>query len=163
MARVEAIQSSNSRFTPRISNLHTCLSMVPSQLGSNMPTSRRRSCDTVPCMLTQRSSSARSGTLHVAKCARDDNESLGFARYDAHPMSMLTSAFAMLGSYYSEANPSLQGPPQTLCLCLAIVHDLFSGQKLYTQGDKESIAIMDRQIYRLIGKATTLAAYARLA
>ena len=24
-------------------------------------------------------------------------------------MSMLTSAFAMLGSYYSEANPSLQG------------------------------------------------------
>ena len=29
--------------------------------------------------------------------------------YDAHPMSMLTSAFAMLGSYYSEANPSLQG------------------------------------------------------
>lgn len=30
-------------------------------------------------------------------------------RYDAHPMSMLTSAFAMLGSYYSEANPSLQG------------------------------------------------------
>ena len=30
-------------------------------------------------------------------------------RYDAHPMSMLTSAFSMLGSYYSEANPSLQG------------------------------------------------------
>lgn len=30
-------------------------------------------------------------------------------RYDAHPMSMLTSAFAMLGSYYPEANPSLQG------------------------------------------------------
>ena len=24
-------------------------------------------------------------------------------------MSMLTSAFAMLGSYYSEANPSLKG------------------------------------------------------
>lgn len=30
-------------------------------------------------------------------------------RYDAHPMSMLTSAFAMLGSYYADANPSLQG------------------------------------------------------
>ena len=29
--------------------------------------------------------------------------------YDAHPMSILTSAFAYLGSYYSEANPSLQG------------------------------------------------------
>jgi citrate synthase len=31
------------------------------------------------------------------------------ARYDAHPMAILTSAFAYLGSYYSEANPSLQG------------------------------------------------------
>jgi citrate synthase len=61
-------------------------------------------------------------------------------RYDAHPMSMLTSAFAMLGSYYSEANPSLQG------------------QRLYTRGDKASLETMDRQIYRLIGKATTLAA-----
>ncbi|OBZ72531.1 Citrate synthase [Grifola frondosa] len=63
-------------------------------------------------------------------------------RYDAHPMSMLTSAFAMLGSYYGEANPSLQG------------------QRLYTQGDKASLATMDRQIYRIIGKATTLAAMA---
>ncbi|RPD60118.1 peroxysomal citrate synthase [Lentinus tigrinus ALCF2SS1-7] len=63
-------------------------------------------------------------------------------RYDAHPMSMLTSAFAMLGSYYSEANPSLQG------------------QRLYTQGNAASLATMDRQIYRLIGKATTLAAMA---
>ncbi|CAL1716667.1 unnamed protein product [Somion occarium] len=63
-------------------------------------------------------------------------------RYDAHPMSMLTSAFAMLGSYYGEANPSLQG------------------QRLYTQGNKESLATMDRQIYRIIGKATTLAAMA---
>ncbi|KAI0833527.1 peroxysomal citrate synthase [Trametes gibbosa] len=63
-------------------------------------------------------------------------------RYDAHPMSMLTSAFSMLGSYYSEANPSLQG------------------QRLYTQGDRASLETMDRQIYRLIGKATTLAAMA---
>lgn len=31
------------------------------------------------------------------------------ASYDAHPMAMMTSAFAYLGSYYSEANPSLQG------------------------------------------------------
>ncbi|PFH52920.1 hypothetical protein AMATHDRAFT_55785 [Amanita thiersii Skay4041] len=63
-------------------------------------------------------------------------------RYDAHPMAMLTSAFAYLGSYYSEANPALQG------------------QNLYTKADKESLAIMDQQIYRLIGKATTLAAMA---
>jgi citrate synthase len=32
-----------------------------------------------------------------------------FGRYDAHPMAILTSAFAYLGSYYGEANPSLQG------------------------------------------------------
>ncbi|KAF5367414.1 hypothetical protein D9758_003612 [Tetrapyrgos nigripes] len=63
-------------------------------------------------------------------------------RYDAHPMAILTSAFAYLGSYYSEANPSLQG------------------QTLFTKGNKESLAVMDRQIYRLIGKATTLAAMA---
>jgi len=63
-------------------------------------------------------------------------------RYDAHPMAILTSAFAYLGSYYSEANPSLQG------------------QKLYTRGNAESLAMIDRQIYRLIGKATTLAAMA---
>ncbi|ESK94718.1 peroxysomal citrate synthase [Moniliophthora roreri MCA 2997] len=63
-------------------------------------------------------------------------------RYDAHPMSILTSAFAYLGSYYSEANPSLRG------------------QTLFTKGTEESLAVMDKQIYRLIGKATTLAAMA---
>ncbi|KAF8905046.1 peroxysomal citrate synthase [Gymnopilus junonius] len=63
-------------------------------------------------------------------------------RYDAHPMAILTSAFAYLGSYYSEANPSLQG------------------QTLYTKGDSASLSIMDKQIFRLIGKATTLAAMA---
>ncbi|KAG9314980.1 citrate synthase-like protein [Chiua virens] len=55
------------------------------------------------------------------------------------------SAFAYLGSYYSEANPSLQG------------------QALYTNGAKGDVAAlrnMDKQIYRLIGKATTLAAMA---
>lgn len=55
-------------------------------------------------------------------------------------MAMLTSAFAYLGSYYAEANPSLEG------------------QRLYTTGTPESLTIMDKQIYRLIGKATTLAA-----
>lgn len=39
-----------------------------------------------------------------------------------------------------KANPSLQG------------------QTLYTKGDAASLANMDKQIYRLIGKATTLAA-----
>ncbi|KAH7930202.1 hypothetical protein BV22DRAFT_1055505 [Leucogyrophana mollusca] len=66
-------------------------------------------------------------------------------RYDAHPMAILTSAFAYLGSYYREANPSLEG------------------QNLYTRGakgDPAALQNMDKQIYRLIGKATTLAAMA---
>ncbi|KIY67275.1 peroxysomal citrate synthase [Cylindrobasidium torrendii FP15055 ss-10] len=63
-------------------------------------------------------------------------------RYDAHPMSMMISALAYLGSYYQEANPSLQG------------------QALFTAGSPESLANMDRQIFRIIGKATTLAAMA---
>ncbi|KAF8737609.1 hypothetical protein AX14_012603 [Amanita brunnescens Koide BX004] len=72
----------------------------------------------------------------------DTEEFFKSFRYDAHPMAMLTSAFAYLGSFYSEANPSLQG------------------QSLYTKGDKASLAALDKQIYRLIGKATTMAAMA---
>ncbi|KAI0690162.1 peroxysomal citrate synthase [Cytidiella melzeri] len=79
----------------------------------------------------------RHGNMHA-----DSEQFFRSFRYDAHPMSMLTSAFAMLGSYYPEANPSLRG------------------QRLFTDGDKASLATMDRQIYRLIGKATTLAAMA---
>ncbi|KAF9520923.1 hypothetical protein BS47DRAFT_413252 [Hydnum rufescens UP504] len=63
-------------------------------------------------------------------------------RYNAHPMSILSSAFSAIGSFYEEANPSLQG------------------QNLYTKTDPKSLANMDKQIYRLIGKAITLAAMA---
>ena len=35
-----------------------------------------------------------------------------------------------------------------------------TGQTLFTKGDASSLQIMDKQIYRLIGKATTLAAMA---
>lgn len=78
--------------------------------------------------------------------------------YDAHPMSILTSAFAYLGSYYSEANPSLQGTQYLKLECLPANLDFYKGQTLFTKGDKASLANMDKQIYRLIGKATTLAA-----
>jgi citrate synthase len=83
-----------------------------------------------------------SEVMHHSATHADAEQFCRSFRYDAHPMAILTSAFAYLGSYYSEANPSLQG------------------QSLYTKGDKESLAIMDKQIYRLIGKATTLAAMA---
>lgn len=64
-------------------------------------------------------------------------------RYDSHPMSMMTSAFATLGAFAPESNPSLQG------------------QKLYTDaasGDPASLQVLDKQILRIIGKAPTLAA-----
>lgn len=56
-------------------------------------------------------------------------------------MSILTSSFAALGAFAPEANPSLQG------------------QTLYTAATPRSLAIMDKQIFRLIGKSITLAAY----
>ncbi|KAG6039146.1 hypothetical protein E4U41_003162 [Claviceps citrina] len=64
-------------------------------------------------------------------------------RYDSHPMSMMASAFATLGAFAPEANPSLQG------------------QRLYTAaaaGDAASLQVLDKQILRIIGKAPTLAA-----
>lgn len=76
-------------------------------------------------------------TTHV-----DTEEIFRSFRYDAHPMSILTSVFAALGSYYPEANPSLQG------------------QTLFTKQTQSAIENMDKQIYRLIGKAPTLAAMA---
>jgi citrate synthase len=66
-------------------------------------------------------------------------------RYDSHPMSMLTSAFATLGAFAPEANPSLRG------------------QKLYTaaaSGDLAALQTLDKQVLRIIGKAPTLAAAA---
>jgi len=80
--------------------------------------------------------------MHHAVAHIDAEELFRSFRYDAHPMAILTSSFAALGSYYSDANPSLQG------------------QTLYTRGDEKSLALMDTQIYRLIGKATTFAAMA---
>jgi citrate synthase len=74
-------------------------------------------------------------------------------------MAILTSAFAYLGSYYSEANPSLQG--DILYTRHSMATDIrlcVQGQNIFTKGDKASLAIMDKQIYRIIGKATTLAA-----
>ncbi|KAF0637924.1 hypothetical protein FPSE5266_03769 [Fusarium pseudograminearum] len=64
-------------------------------------------------------------------------------RYDSHPMSMLTAAFATLGAFAPEANPSL------------------AGQKLYTNaasGNLEALQMLDKQILRILGKAPTLAA-----
>ncbi|KAJ7364113.1 peroxysomal citrate synthase [Mycena albidolilacea] len=80
--------------------------------------------------------------MHHSVIHADAEQFFRSFRYDAHPMAILTSALSYLGSYYSEANPSLQG------------------QNLFTKGDKTSLATMDKQIIRLIGKATTLAAMA---
>lgn len=61
----------------------------------------------------QRISSGLSGVCDTSMIRNNGNERKyrDILRYDAHPMAILTSAFAYLGSYYSEANPSLRGGP----------------------------------------------------
>ncbi|KAG6853971.1 hypothetical protein C0991_011833 [Blastosporella zonata] len=95
------------------------------------------SLPTAPQLVEFQNEVMHHGTVHA-----DAEQFCRSFRYDAHPMAILTSAFAYLGSYYGEGNPSLQG------------------QNIYTRGDKASLELMDKQIYRLIGKATTLAAMA---
>ncbi|BGO88887.1 hypothetical protein NBRC10512_002244 [Rhodotorula toruloides] len=84
----------------------------------------------------------RTEVLHHTFVHRDLAEIVGSFRHDAHPMAILTSSFAALGAYAPEANPSL------------------AGQKVYTSGTAASLQLMDKQIFRLIGKSITLAAMA---
>lgn len=80
--------------------------------------------------------------MHHSYVHSDLTRILGAFRYDAHPMAMMVSAFGALGSFHAEANPSLQG------------------QKLYSSGTDDSLRKIDKQLYRLIGKAPTIAAMA---
>ncbi|KAF7374819.1 Citrate synthase [Mycena sanguinolenta] len=124
----EGTPSNNSRFTR----------IIWRPIKYSIPTHLRISAHEIPV-----SSVARRDNAPLCDPRRTQSNSSGVSgNYDAHPMAILTSALAYLGSYYSEANPSLQG------------------QNLFTRGDAASLAVMDKQIYRLIGKATTLAAMA---
>jgi len=58
-------------------------------------------------------------------------------RYDAHPMGMLISTVAALGTFYPEANPALAG------------QDIFKSEN-----------VRNKQIYRIVGKLPTIAACA---
>jgi len=58
-------------------------------------------------------------------------------RYDAHPMGILISSVAALGTFYPEANPALSGS------------DIYQDQKL-----------RNKQIFRILGKLPTIAACA---
>ncbi|KAI7785289.1 peroxysomal citrate synthase [Diaporthe eres] len=81
--------------------------------------------------------------MHHTYVHTDIEEMFKSFRYDSHPMAMMTSAFATLGAFAPESNPSL------------------AGQKLFTNaasGDIESLKLLDKQILRIIGKAPTLAA-----
>lgn len=80
--------------------------------------------------------------LHHTYVHRDIEDLVASFRYDAHPMSILTSTFAALGSFAPESNPALKGA------------------KLYTAGTVESLAVMDKQIFRLLGKSITIAGMA---
>ncbi|KAL5989818.1 hypothetical protein ACLOJK_010712 [Asimina triloba] len=71
-----------------------------------------------------------------------DNDIIQAMPHDAHPMGVLVSAMSALSVFHPDANPALRG------------------QDLY-----ESKQVRDKQIVRIIGKATTIAAaaYLRLA
>ncbi|EGG16640.1 citrate synthase [Cavenderia fasciculata] len=58
-------------------------------------------------------------------------------RYDAHPMGMLISTVAALGTFYPEANPALAG------------QDIFKSEN-----------VRNKQMFRIIGKLPTIAACA---
>ena len=59
-------------------------------------------------------------------------------RYDAHPMGMMVSALAAMSTLFAAANPALQG------------------EKLYLNNPR----LRNKQIYRILGKITTIAACA---
>lgn len=59
--------------------------------------------------------------------------------YDAHPMGMFISTMAAMSTFHPEANPSLSGDSQLLC---------------------RSPELRNKQIKRIIGKVTTIAANA---
>ena len=70
--------------------------------------------------------------------ADDLSELIRSFRFDAHPMSIFIATFAAMSAYAPEANPALQG------------------RDLYTRDS----STMDKQIVRILGKATTVAAMA---
>ncbi|KAK9452250.1 citrate synthase-like protein [Limtongia smithiae] len=70
--------------------------------------------------------------------AEDLQQIIRQMRYDTHPMSVFITAFAAMSAYAPEANPALQGS------------DLYLNDK----------QLMNKQIVRILGKATTVAAMA---
>jgi citrate synthase len=58
-------------------------------------------------------------------------------RYDAHPMGVLISSIAAMGTFYPEANPALKGV------------------QIY-----QDIVLRNKQIFRILGKLPTIAAVA---
>ncbi|KAK4049383.1 hypothetical protein OIV83_004115 [Microbotryomycetes sp. JL201] len=81
--------------------------------------------------------------LHHSYVHRDLEKLVGDFNDQTHPMSLLVSAFAAMGSFDQSANPAL------------------AGQKLYANGGtRANLEAMDKQIFRLIGKSITVAAMA---
>ncbi|KAF3113749.1 hypothetical protein TWF706_009123 [Orbilia oligospora] len=76
--------------------------------------------------------------MHHTFLSDDLSRMMQAHRYDAHPMAIFASTFSAMSAFSPEANPALQG------------------QNLYIN-DK---AAMNKQIVRILGKATTVAANA---
>ncbi|KAK9475771.1 citrate synthase-like protein [Lipomyces japonicus] len=76
--------------------------------------------------------------MHHTFVAEDLAHIVRSMRYDSHPMSIFIAAFASMSAFAPEANPALQG------------------QDLYVLNK----SLMNKQIVRILGKATTIAAMA---
>lgn len=76
--------------------------------------------------------------MHHTFLAEDLSKLCSSFRYDSHPMSILVAGFAAMSAYAPDANPALRGG------------DIYKKDK----------ALMNKQIVRILGKATTLAAMA---
>ncbi|KAK9469694.1 citrate synthase-like protein [Lipomyces arxii] len=76
--------------------------------------------------------------MHHTFVAEDLQKMLAQMRYDSHPMSVFIAAFSAMAAFNPEANPALQGS------------DLYINSK----------SVMNKQIVRILGKATTIAAMA---
>jgi citrate synthase len=77
---------------------------------------------------------------------------------DTMPIQWLSSLVPFPIWGHTTAKPiHLSKVPTPLTLPITALNFL-QGQTLFTKGDAASLANMDKQIYRLIGKATTLAA-----
>ena len=152
-----AIPLSSLHCARHISRQRICCSTENFHLKSSLNCSKMRFFCILPSMQMRRLSSALSGTPCLYTCPRSNTNVEIIVttltqwlclRVPSH-ISALTIRRPILPFKVNALKRAVFG---------YLTSTRISGQGLFTKGDKVSLENMDRQIYRLIGKATTLAA-----